>query len=251
VSVLTNPTIQSTFYQFNGNSFGGLCGFGKYSSSNATYYYVMDFGANKVYILNDDWSFISSKYLDSPSGMISINNSLYMIGNSNVWKVDKDLNILINYNSVSANYLGISYNPSNGLIYVAAQWLKEIQVFNLDLTLIRRFSTQHNPMSIAVSSNQLYVGTTRGIILVYQNELIINQFNGCNGNSGYLTFILFDQNGYMATTCTHPTPKLYLFSPGLLEVISLLPTPEYPYYIGFDSKDRFFQISWKQISIYN
>jgi hypothetical protein len=208
VSVFTNPTIQSTFYQFNGNSFDGICGFGKYSSSNATYYYVMDFGANKVYILNDDWSFISSKYFVSPSYMILINNSLYMIGDSlYVWKVDKDLNILIIYNpgGEGPNYLGISYNPSNGLIYVAAQWLKEIQLFNFDLTMIRRFSTSpHNHMSIAVSLNQLYAGTTGGIILGYQNEIIINQFSGCNGNSGYLSSMLFDQNGYTATTCTHP-----------------------------------------------
>ena len=114
-------------------------------------------------------------------------------------------------------YSGICYNPSNGLIYVAATvyYLYEIQLFNLDLTLIRRFSTSpHDPWSITISLNQLYVGTAHtGIILVYQNEILINQFNGCNGNSVTLSSILFDPNGYMATTCWDPTNKLYLFSP--------------------------------------
>ena len=123
---------------------------------------------------------------------------------------------MINYNHGGDiyPYLGISYNPSNGLLYVAALGLKEIQVLNLDLTLIRRSSTSpHMPFSITISSNKLYVGTYGGMILVYQNESLIYQFNGCNGNSDRVMSILFDPNGYMATTCWNPTDTLYLFSP--------------------------------------
>ena len=49
--------------------------------------------------------------------MISINNNLYITGFSNVWKVDQDLNIFINYypGGTSPWYAGISSNPSNGL----------------------------------------------------------------------------------------------------------------------------------------
>ena len=118
----------------------------------------MDMGADRVFIFNDQWSFISFKAFDSPAYMISIDNSLYMTGDYNIWKPDQDLNILIQYNSTGdwPGYRGISYNPSNGFIYVAAFWLKEIQVFNLNLTLIRRISTSpHMPWSI-------------GTILVYQ-----------------------------------------------------------------------------------
>ena len=75
-------------------------------------------------------------------------------------EVDQDLNILINYNAVSSSFLcEINYNPSKGLIYVVAENFKEIQVFNLDLTLIRRFSTSsYYQWPITESSNQLYVG---------------------------------------------------------------------------------------------
>ena len=251
MSLFSNPTIQSTFNQFNGNSFGSLRGFGMYSYLNTTYYYVMDWGVNKVYILNDEWSFISFHIFSYPTYMISIGNSLYMTGWYNVWKVDQDLNILINYNPGGGPaYPGISYNPSNGLIYVVS-YLNEIQVFSLDLTLIRRFSTlPHYPISITESSNQLYVGTTGGIILVYQNEKIINQFDGCNRNSAWLNSIYFDQNGYMATLCLNIN-KLYLYSPNVSFTGKSLATPNGPYYMDFDSKGRFIQISANQISVYN
>ena len=252
--MFTNPTIQSTIRELNGNSFNWLVGFGMYSSPNSTYYYVMDYGYGKVYILNDEWNFISFKSVTNPTYMISIGNSLYMTGYYNVWKVDQDLNILINYEPTGGDpgYKGISYNPSNNLIYVVAHYLYKIQVFNFDLNLIRHFSTSpHEPYSITESSNKLYVGTSGGIILVYQNEKIINQFNGCDGKSKYLRSILFDQNGNMATSCYQPTNKLYLFSPEGSFTGKSVTTPDYPYYIGFDSKGRFIQISAYQISIYN
>ena len=95
MSVYSNPTVQSTFNQLNGNSFGHLMGFGIYSSSNTIFYYAMDFNDGKVYILNDEWKFISSKSFTNPYNMISIGNSLYMTGWGKIWKVDKDLNIVV------------------------------------------------------------------------------------------------------------------------------------------------------------
>jgi len=78
-----------------------------------------------------------------------MDNSFYMAGSCNVWKVDQDLNILIKYNPGGyPGYLGISYNPLNGLVYVGAVDVNEIQAFNLELRLIRRLSTEpHFPFS--------------------------------------------------------------------------------------------------------
>ena len=119
--MFNNPSIQSNIDQLNGNPFDFLMGFGMYSSPNTTYYYVLDNGANKVFILNDQWSIISFKVFVNFGDMISIGNSLYMTGAFNVWKVDQYLNILINYNpGGDPLYSGISYNPSNGLIYAVA-----------------------------------------------------------------------------------------------------------------------------------
>ena len=162
------------------------------------------------------------------------------------------MNILINSNpGAISGYRGIGYNPSNVLIYVVSELSKEIQVFYLNLTLIRRLSTlPHRPYLITESSNKLYVGTANtGLILVFQNEIITSQFNGCDGKSVYLTSILFDQTGYMATSCENS--KLYLYSPYGAFTGKSITTPVYPRYIGFDSKGRFVIISYYQISFYN
>ena len=254
LSVFNNQTIQSTIQELNGKKLNHLCGFGMYSSFDIIFYYVIDSYNNSVYILNDEWNFISFKTFSSPRNMISNGNSLYVTGKYNVWKVDQNLNILINFNpGCYPDYEGISYNPSNGLIYVAAWYSKEIQVFKWDLTSIRRFSTElHRPYSIIESSNKLYVGTDEGIILVYQNEKIINQFNGCNGNSALLTSVIFDQNGYMATSCDNK--RLYLYAANGSFTDKIIYTENWlgsPYYIGFDSKGRFIHISSQQIIIYN
>ena len=68
--MFTNPSIQSTINHSNGNSFGDLGCFGIYSLNNTTYYYVMDISADKVFILNDQWSFISAKVFTKPAYMI-------------------------------------------------------------------------------------------------------------------------------------------------------------------------------------
>ena len=98
--------------------FGWLAGFGMYSSFNITYYYLMDWTASKIYILNDKWVSISSRTFSYPSYMISIGNSLYMNGQKNFGKVDQYFNILINYNPTGGipSYVRISYNSFNGLI---------------------------------------------------------------------------------------------------------------------------------------
>ena len=252
--MFNNPTIQLNITQLNGSLFGDLNGFAMYSSPNTTYYYVMDKVDYKVYILNNEWEYVSFKSFSDPQSMIAIGQSLYMIGSFNAWKVDQDLNILINYDPVGdpAYYRGISYNPANDLIYVVGWNSQEITVFNLNLTLIRRVSTSsYQPLSITESSNKLYVGTSRGIILVYQNESLINQFDGCFGvGNGYLKSILFDQYGYMAISCAY-LDKLYLFSKTGSFTGKSITTPSGPSYIGFDSKGRFIQISRYEISIYN
>ena len=72
MSAFSNLSIQSTFTALNGNSFGGLIGFGMYSSSGTVYYYVMHPSRTGIIILNDQWSFISFKVFSFPTYMINI-----------------------------------------------------------------------------------------------------------------------------------------------------------------------------------
>ena len=86
-------------------------------------------------------------------------------------------------------------------------------------------------------------------VLVVQNEVIVNLFNGCGGNSLVLTFILFYECGYFATSCDNNT--LYLHFSNGTSTCRTITTPTNPRYIGFDSKGHFIQLSYGQISIYN
>ena len=63
-----------------------------------------------VLILSDQWSFITSKSFTNPFYVISIDSCLYITFYSNVWKVDQDLNILVNYNpGGNPNYVKNSF----------------------------------------------------------------------------------------------------------------------------------------------
>ncbi len=233
-------------------TFSNTIGFGFYSSCNASYY-VMDSSAGRVYNLNDDWSYVSYKDFTNPAHMITIENSIYMTGNTNIWKLDKDLNILIQYNSIGGtSYRGIYYNSSICFIYVAPSNLQEIHVFDINLLFNHSISVApHKPYSITEYNNNMYIGTENSTIVIIQNEVITNQFNGCNGAFVELNSILFDKYGYMATICSYPTNILYLFNIDGTYTGTSLPTPVKPRYIGFDSTGRFVLISKSQVIIYN
>ena len=126
-----------------------------------------------------------------------------------------------------------------------------IQVLNLNLCLNHNISTStYQPFSIAEFNNQIYVGDYfTGTILVIVNEVIINTFNGCNGNAIWLTYILFDNCGLMATSCHNNQLSLYHSNGTYLR--KNFTTPSGPHYFGFDSIGRFFQISHSEIIIYN
>jgi hypothetical protein len=97
----------------------------------------------------------------------------------------------------------------------------------------------------------LIVGTLTGTIVALVNKTIINSFNGCNGNSAGITSIIFDDYGYMATSCDNPVNRVFLyFSNGSFTGKSIS-TPSRPFVIGFDSKNRFYILSMNQISLYN
>ena len=56
----------------------------------------------------------------------------------------------------------------------------------------------------------MYIGTANETVLLIENEIIVNKFNGCGGNSDILTSIVFDNNSFMATNCDYPPLIIYL-----------------------------------------
>ena len=95
-----------------------------------TSYYVNDYLANTIYLLNDDYGYVTKKTFTSPTYMVDINSNLYITGENNIWKTDKYLNVLITYNE-SGEYRGIHFNSTENLIYVASKAYYYVQVFRV------------------------------------------------------------------------------------------------------------------------
>ena len=74
-----------------------------------SYYYVSDYGSNTIYILNESGSYVSSKTFSKPVYLTTFGSNLYATGNANIWKLDQNLNILIQYNATGSDpvYRGI------------------------------------------------------------------------------------------------------------------------------------------------
>ncbi len=231
----------------NENNFGYLHGFGMICDFN-TSYYVIDFNTNNIVILNDSYGYVTKKTFAQPTYILTMNANLYITGQNNIWKTDKNLNILITYNGSGASYRDINFNLTENLIYVAPMSRTYLEVFDLNLTLKYQVNlTSNQPHSFSECNNELYVGTIQGSVLVIVNKVIIRSFTGCSGST--ITSMVFDDFGLMAISCIfNNTLNLYDYN-GTFTGKSL-PTPSTPQYVGFDSKGRFVLISQFKISIY-
>ncbi len=214
---------------------------------NTSYYITNEYG-QAIYILNDNYDYVSRKTFIYSGCMVTINSSLYITGSHNIWKTDKYLNILITHTESGAYYYGIYFNCTNNFIYVAPTVYSYIQVFDLNLTFNHTISVDpNNPRSFSEFNNELYVGTSQSIVLVIVNKIVIRSFTGCS--SGPLYSLVADNYGLIAIACfSDHLFNLYYYN-GTSTGKSLA-APVHPTYVGFDSKGRFVFLSLFQMSIY-
>jgi hypothetical protein len=217
-----------------------------------TSYYIIDLSTDTIFVLNDNYGYITKKSFSEPAFMIAINASLYITGDENIWKTDKNLNVLKTYNE-SGRYRGIYFNSTENLIYVASKLYTYIQVFDLNLTYkyIVNLPPAYNARSFGEYNNELYVGTYNSIVLVVVNKAIIRNFTACiDFNS--ISSIVFDNYGFIGIACQkddqNNSVELYYFNGTF--VGKKLTTPARTVFFGLDSKERFVLMSQKKISIY-
>jgi hypothetical protein len=146
-------------------------------------------------------------------------------------------------------------------MYVTASQRRKIHVFNLKLNHVDTISTSsYKPSSISGFNNRLYVGC-EGIskIVVIENKQIINTFNACGNSSKRLLSLIFDQSGYLATSClsknnyeARDPSQLYLYNKNLSftgKTISIS-GPHGSYSFSFDSKGLFVVVFQREIILY-
>ena len=250
MALFKNSVIQNTINTYSGINFTALGGFNYLVDSNTTYY-VMDWTANRIIIYNSNWQYLNFKSLYRPAHMITVNNNLYISGDQNVFKTDKYLKIISQYNTSQVYYRGLYFNSSNNKIYVAGQLSQKIDVFDLNLTLVDSISTlNYLPYSVQGYKNYIYVGTfNSSYLLVIENKVIIQTYRVCSGI--FLTSIIIDYFGYMAVSC-YNDQKVYFYYSSNVSYTGIKNTyAVQPHFISFDSNGHFLLFTKTQIYIYN
>jgi hypothetical protein len=214
-----------------------------------TSYYVADSTTGNVFLLNDNYGYITKKPFSNPSYIVNVNSSLYITGDSNIWKTDKHLNILTTYTSTTiANYRGIFFNCTEGLIYGAPYAYTYFQVFDLNLALHDNISVSpHNPRSFAEYNNELYVGTNVNLVLVLVNKSIIRSFTACS--SAVISSMIFDKFGLMVIACRENNLVKLFHSNGTYTTKNLATTLNV-LNVRFDTKGHFVISLSTQLNIY-
>ena len=244
-----NSSLQTTIKTYSGMNFAYLSGFGFLVDSNTTYY-ALDWSSYRITIFDANWQYLTYKSFNSPAFMISVNNSLYITVSNYIYKTDKYLNIISQYNNQAAGYMGLFFNSLINTIYVAGYSHYAIDVFDLNLTLVDSISTpNYQPYSIQLYRNYIYTGTiSSGNLLVIENKVIIRTVSVCTGT--FISSILIDNFGFMALSCFNEK-KVYLHYSATVNYTGMsLTHTVYPHFINFDSNGRFVVISLNQIDIY-
>ena len=214
-----------------------------------TTYYVIDHPANKIIIFDDNWQFLKFVNFPNPNYLITVNTSLYITGDLNIWKTDKYLNISKQYSgNACLYYIGIFYDQTNQTFYVTSGSYT-IGLFSYDFVYISSISLSVSTVTWAITeyNNSLYVGTTKGSILKIQNNAILQTIPVCSANT-YIDSFDLDEYGYMAITC-YTDNTLYLYYANGTSASKTL-TVSLPEYSSFDSKGRYIILSNSHISIY-
>ena len=104
MSLFGNWYFISSYNQINSTNFSYAAGFAMFTPSNS-YYYVSDANLNTIFIFYESWSYISSKVFTSPVYLITIGSNLYVVGSSNIWKLDQNLIIFQSIISVLSKWI--------------------------------------------------------------------------------------------------------------------------------------------------
>ena len=150
----------------------GLYG-GGISNDGPNYNYLINNLFGQIYMFENNWNYVANKtsFLLAYS-VVKVGSNLYITSNTNFWKTDLQLNIINQLNVYSAVY-SIYYNWAENLLYTTLIFQKLIRYYDLNLTLIGKFSLYpHIPWSINGYNNKLFVGTIHGNVLVIANKTI-------------------------------------------------------------------------------
>jgi hypothetical protein len=91
--------------------FTALVDFEEIIEANLTTYYAVDFGNSHVVLFNENWEYQTYKTTSIQGSFVKVvDNELYIVGDSNFYKTDKDVNVTESYQNSGAVYRGLYFN---------------------------------------------------------------------------------------------------------------------------------------------
>ena len=225
--------------------------FNWYNDTNNITFYVSGNTADRILVFDENWVSIASKNLSGPAYIIFVNDTLYVSADTGIYNLDKYLNIINQYTATkSSKYRGIYYSPIENSIFVANFGASKVDVFDLDLNLNNSLNLfTYKPFSIQGLDKQIFVGDSyNGVIILIEKKIIIKIFQACGGISTLVSSIIFDQFGYMATTCFNN--YAYLYSANGTYTSLNISTQPYPFQISFSYNGHLAIVSYYRVTIY-
>ncbi len=242
---------------YPGRNFSLVSGFTFTCTSDHQGYLVIDYYPHTFSLIKYDqhWNnkSINSFYFVSnpPQFIISINvsnsNEFFVTFEFGVYKFNSNLSIVAYYHG-RHNYKGIYYNKTGDYIVTCSN-VPAIEILaRHDLKYIRHISTTpYTPTDIHEFNGILFVGTTVGIILELNNEIITSHFNTTCGTS--ILSLEIDPYGQIAILCNL---FIYLYSiNGTYLNVSWSSPILNPTSIGFDNYGNFILTSKTGIYVFS
>ncbi len=229
---------------------------------STTKYYFTSYSNNKIFVFDDNWNYLYNKPFSSPLSVATAGSSFYITSSQSIHKTDKNLNIIKTYtmNYCCNWYSAIYYNQTSNLMYVGGFQSNRIDILdsNLNLTDFYNLTVNHTVSAIQGYNNYLYIGIAYyngnggGIILVLLNNVIVQNLYGCFNtylSSLQVGSILFDENGYIATSCIG---EVNLFNQNLSYIYKSTNFDTALSFMSLDSKNRLITLSvYNVINIYS
>lgn len=228
-----------TIYGYSATNFSEPISF---DYGNTDFYYVTDFGLNKIIVFDSDWQF--KFYVDSPNPMYvkSIKDQIYVTATGYFTIYDNYLNTTQQIPKL--NLKGIDYNAATDEFTVAETLNTRITTYPTSLsgsTIVDL--TPFTAFSVALYNGDYYVGTQSSQIIVVRGSVVIKNYNNvCAGFTTTVTSICFDQFGYMLISC-HDNKAVFLYHSNGTYTGLMFNTTGKPQSIRYDSKGRLIVIN--------
>ncbi len=239
-----------------------------YSSSfyyTTTNYYFTSYSNNTIFVFDDNWNYLYNKAFSSPLSIVTVGDIFYVTNSTSIHKTDKNLKINKTYtmNYCCNWYSAFYYNQTSNLMYVGGFTSNRIDILDSNLNIVENFYLTENftVSTIQGHKNYLYIGiasinngSAGGKILVLLNNVIVQNVYGCFNSYILLSLkvfsILFDENGYMATSCNDGQANL--FNQSLSYIYKSTNFDSALSFMSLDSKNRLITLSvYNVINIYS